>query len=200
LADDRYEHRNSIRRFVGIQRRLKRTPDVPTCRSGRGGSRSDANNPVVAFWVACMLRHLGLRCSVAPEAVAAAAAHSGHDGCVTREREKLLDGIHENRAIAGWVVAIWVLALVGYVGWVMFRYTMRGDLNCHVPGSDSNYGESSWGWLPPGETCTYRNYPDVATTRPSWVIPAFLSALPLVVAALWGFSEVRNRKRLRNVT
>jgi hypothetical protein len=31
----------------------------------------------------------------------------------------------------------------------------QGSLACAVPGSDSTYGQSSWSWWPPGETCRF---------------------------------------------
>jgi hypothetical protein len=119
---------------------------------------------------------------------------------VAGTRDELLGQRRENRAIAGWVIGLTVAALFAYGAWVMFRYTMRGDLNCHVPGTDSEYGESSWGWLPPGETCTYPHHPTVATTRPSWIIPAVLVALLLVAVSALVLAEVRARKHLRQAS
>jgi hypothetical protein len=39
-------------------------------------------------------------------------------------------------------------------------------LSCHVDGTDSEYGSSTWSWFPPGKVC---HAPDGATDRPQIV-------------------------------
>ena len=106
----------------------------------------------------------------------------------------------ENRAIVGWLTGFWVVALVGFAAWLKITYEIQSDLNCPVPGSDSNYGESSWQWVPPGEVCSYPGT-NLATNYPSWfgaIVGAALIVFPIVVFPLWVWSEIRIRKLLGN--
>lgn len=43
--------------------------------------------------------------------------------------------------------------------------TTSVDLYCPVPGTDSDYGSSTWRWLPPGRVC---HYPDGSDSGINW--------------------------------
>ena len=51
--------------------------------------------------------------------------------------------------------SLWFCITVGWVGALVFERDQVGTTSCPlVPGS-STYGEATWGWLPPGTTCTW---------------------------------------------
>lgn len=52
--------------------------------------------------------------------------------------------------------ALWSAAVGGWVGLLAMERVLMGDLSCPISHEVSEYGEATWGWLPPGVTCTWR--------------------------------------------
>lgn len=50
---------------------------------------------------------------------------------------------------------VWVLLLLAWVARLTAE-AWTGSLGCELTPGSSVFGTASWGWLPPGITCTYR--------------------------------------------
>jgi hypothetical protein len=102
----------------------------------------------------------------------------------------------------GWVLGFWFVMFLGYLVLLWIEYRLASDsLSCPIPGQESAsaFGQPSWQWFPPGKVCSYPGTElptDYPSTDRAW-IGAFLVAVPVVVVALWIWSEVRIRDRLR---
>ncbi len=97
------------------------------------------------------------------------------------------------------MLGFWVVAVIGYVIWLKLSYDLRDNLSCKAPGTDSTYGQASWQWLPPGVVCSYpgTDFPTEYPSSGGAIIGAILILVPVVVAPLWIWSEVRVRNRLQ---
>ena len=79
----------------------------------------------------------------------------------------------------------------------LFSVDSSVDLvDCHVPTSDSDYGYSTWSWLPPGKVC---HYPNDSTARPHWrgelvALVAVSLGAGLVVYAFRRFDDLPSRE------
>ena len=122
------------------------------------------------------------------------------DGAVPSHGQLHAERRREYRAIAIGSAALWVFAAGIYGLWLKLLEAMSGPTSCPVPGMDSTYGESSWGWLPPGTSCSYEGYPGVADTHPSWFVPAALVAWLVGTLVLWGLIEWRSVRRQARLT
>jgi hypothetical protein len=94
-------------------------------------------------------------------------------------------------------LACWLLLLLALLG--LERY--EGDLGCRLPGTDSEYGDASWQWLPLGTVCT-----DTRTgqpfNEPSWAFVANVvggAVVMVVVVGLWVRYERRTGSALRTL-
>jgi hypothetical protein len=73
-------------------------------------------------------------------------------------------------------VALFLVCMAGIVCTLVASFVLFADLlsvsdtsriddvlSCQVPDAGSQYGYSTWSWLPPGKVC---HYPDGSTQRP----------------------------------
>jgi hypothetical protein len=95
----------------------------------------------------------------------------------------------------------WAFLLLGYLGVLAIeRPSSSGfDFSCSPPASshlgDSDYGYSTWGWLPPGRTC---HFSDGTTERPGTaltVVPVILLVGLAGGASAPAVARVRRRAR-----
>ena len=93
----------------------------------------------------------------------------------------------------GWAVvvagALWLCVTVGWAGALMVeRNEVATTFGCPlVPGS-STYGEASWGWLPPGKTCTWTFTESIGDVTQLERTPPAGRVFTAVVLLLWGLT------------
>ncbi|WP_331766864.1 hypothetical protein [Embleya sp. NBC_00896] len=87
---------------------------------------------------------------------------------------------------------VWFLCLLLYIGYLaVVIITIDSAAACPFAPGISVYGDSSWGWLPPGRVCTYEPNllgPDQPspgwTERPgplAWFLPGVVVAVPVAL-------------------
>jgi len=95
------------------------------------------------------------------------------------------------RHVSRWVVvatSLWLCITVGWVGALMYKRDTVGPTSCPLAPGSSTYGEASWGWLPPGTTCTWTFTEAIGDVGQLERTPSPSRILTALVLLLWGLS------------
>ncbi len=95
------------------------------------------------------------------------------------------------RHVSRWVVvatSLWLCITAGWVGALAFERETVGTTSCPLAPGSSTYGEASWGWLPPGTTCTWTFTESIGGVGQLERTPPPGRILTAVVLLLWGLS------------
>lgn len=96
--------------------------------------------------------------------------------------------------------SLWFSVTFLWVGSLLYERDTIGTTSCPLAPGSSTFGEATWGWLPPGTTCTWTFSESVGDVVGLKRTPPPARTLTAIVLLLWGVSLLILGPGLRAVT